>query len=226
MKIGEFRDYYEYKVVQHETTCAHGRGPYFTDVEIEHIARWMAAHSKSVEGLKGVCHGARGGLEVDEFKKHLPNAEVFGTDLFPFAGKSFHCRGSSDVVEWDFNCEKSEWKHIFDFVYSNSLDHSTDPMKTLSTWLDQLKEDGHIFLQWTVAHRNLNRGDCMGAELHEYIAMGNTTGRVKDLIYSNAFHAKPKKTDLRRRGWEAIVLVIGPSKNRTKGEMRWLKKSL
>ncbi len=212
-KLLKFDTYEDYVKAQEETALRRRAGPFFADMTIEKICRWMYVvgmldYLSEGNHLKGICHGARNGLEADEFKNDHPRIDAFGTDLFPFCGKSAKRRGESDVIEWDFSKQKDEWIGKFDFVYSNSLDHARYPDKTLLIWLDQLKEEGVLFVEWSVSGKvEVNKGDCFAARIEEIIKLMNTVGTIKDLIYSNC--PLDKKNRLRRNGLETLVFVVG-----------------
>ncbi len=209
MKLLEFESYEQYVLVQRRAANRRGGAAYFTDLEFSKICDWMSSQTTPLTGegrdIKGICHGARNGLEADEFKKNIRGVDVFGTDLFP-CGKH---KGESDVIEWDFAEQKLEWVGAFDFVYSNSLDHARDPVAVLNTWIEQLQPDGFLFLTWCSGHIEASGGDCFGASLYEYITLANDVGRLKALIYSNC--PREKHNALRKRGLEVVVLVIGHS---------------
>lgn len=208
MRLKKFKSHEHYVEVQRRTACRRGPGPYFTDAEIERIARWLK--SRGVDGpLRGICHGARAGLEADEIVKHFPAADVFGTDLFPYSGKSDRHPGESKVVEWDFSERRSEWIGAFDLIYSNSLDHARDPEGTVAVWMEQLKPGGHLCVQWTASDVKACSGDCFGATLWEYVQLMNSHGRVIDLLYNNVPRGKGR---LRRKSLESVVIVAGRGK--------------
>jgi len=174
MKLTEFESVERYIEVQRRTDGRKSRRSSAKKREIRRIADWI----KQQEGSRvrfGICHGARYGMEVDWFKLRFRRAEIIGTDLF--------LKGHPGVIEWDFHEVKPEWIGKADFVYSNSLDHSYDPMVCLTTWLGQLKDEGHLFVLWHPCQINVRRGDCFGAHLHEYVALMNEAGRVVDVIY-------------------------------------------
>ncbi|KKK60178.1 hypothetical protein LCGC14_3026950 [marine sediment metagenome] len=111
-----------------------------------------------------ICHGARTGAEVLEFRKVFPN--VAGTDI----GGAI----SDLVVRWDFNIKNPQWIGRFDLVYSNALDHSWDPGKTLDVWKGQLKAGGILVVEWAPGHthngsssKKANRTDPVGMTVKE-----------------------------------------------------------
>lgn len=65
---------------------------------------------------EGICHGARNGFEVREFSRYV---KVIGTDISNTASRY-------GLIQWDFHKQKDEWIGKFDFVYTNSIDHSHD----------------------------------------------------------------------------------------------------
>ncbi|SFK64243.1 hypothetical protein SAMN04488518_107165 [Pseudovibrio ascidiaceicola] len=93
----------------------------------------------------GICHGSRNGFEQN-FLSEDNKFDVFGTDISPTA-KQFE-----RSIEWDFHDEKEEWKNKFDFIYSNSLDQGWNPRKALTTWLNQIHQNGVVIIEHTNAH--------------------------------------------------------------------------
>ena len=98
------------------------------------------------EKISGICHGARNGYEVKWFKNNI-NGNVFGTDISETA------INYPDMVVWDFHKINKDWINKFDFIYTNSLDHSIDPKLALDVWIEQIKNDGYIFIEHTLYHR-------------------------------------------------------------------------
>lgn len=95
--------------------------------------------------LKGICHGARNGFEVEWFNKN-PAFKVIGTDISETA------TDFSDMVVWDFHEDNPSWANKFDFVYTNSLDQAMEPAKALGAWAKQINKDGFMFIEHTMAH--------------------------------------------------------------------------
>eukprot|EP00236_Picocystis_salinarum_P005865 CAMPEP_0113929672 /NCGR_PEP_ID=MMETSP1159-20121227/5488_1 /TAXON_ID=88271 /ORGANISM="Picocystis salinarum" /LENGTH=178 /DNA_ID=CAMNT_0000930297 /DNA_START=156 /DNA_END=689 /DNA_ORIENTATION=- /assembly_acc=CAM_ASM_000767 len=95
---------------------------------IEAIAKYMKNEMK-VEGVVyGICHGTRRGLEQRIFRDLLPNSNVFGTEISDTATNFEH------TIQWDYHLKKPEWEGHFDFIYSNTLDHSYDPQLAVDVW--------------------------------------------------------------------------------------------
>ncbi len=213
MKLINFNNYEHYVEAQRRTLLRRGAGPYFTSDSIKKIADWLKLRRPifSSNQLLGICHGARNGLEADEFKKHFSSANVFGTDLFPFSRKSASRRGKSEVIKHDFSIKVRRWIGRFDFIFSNSLDHAKDPVKTLNVWLRQLNSNGYLFVHWSPVHIQASGGDCFGADLYEYIELMNSVGELVDLLYCKVIWSR--KSILQRHGLETIALVVKP-KNR------------
>lgn len=110
-----------------------------------------------------VCHGCRNGVEVDVLQKLNPEAKVFGTDLYGEAYKY----DRTYFKEMDFDVVPEEWKGYFDVVYSNSIDHSRQPLNTLLAWKSELKEDGIIFVNFHWG-RGVSREDCFHLDRDRY----------------------------------------------------------
>jgi hypothetical protein len=148
--------------------------------QIDRIANyWYANRPKPPE--HGICHGARCGTEVELLKSKFGMAKILGTDLNPV--------DKNTVIEWDFHLQKDEWAGAFDFVYTNSLDHSPKPEECLTTWVQQLTSVGMLFVVWAHGCRLDGRplphpgGDCFGASLDEYIWLINKIIPVRDLLW-------------------------------------------
>src|SRR6056297_3035834 len=89
---------------------------------------------------RGICHGTRQGFEQKWFRQAL-GAEVIGTEISETAEEFEH------TIKWDFHDVKDDWVSSFDFVYSNSLDHSHNPRQCLEAWVSCLKPGGLCLLE-------------------------------------------------------------------------------
>lgn len=107
---------------------------------------FIASYLRKVQpGLSsGLCHGSRNGTEVRWFREAL-EVNILGTDISDTAGQF-------DLTQWDFHDVNTDWIGQFDFVYTNSHDHAYDPQKALETWIGQIKPNGAVLLEHTVAH--------------------------------------------------------------------------
>jgi hypothetical protein len=102
----------------------------------EELVRLVKMLKKTVSPLAcGICHGSRNGFEVDELTKLL-GIQVVGTDIAPSAERHPH------MFQWDFHEVKPEWRGHWDFIYSNSFDHSYDPKLCLERWMGTLAPNG------------------------------------------------------------------------------------
>lgn len=110
---------------------------------IETIATYIKAHVPHVSFA--LCHGTRRGNEQRYFRECL-HAEVMGTEISDTA------REFPYTIEWDFHDIKEEWIESVDFIYSNSLDHSYDPVRCLQQWMRCLKVGGICVLGYSTNH--------------------------------------------------------------------------
>jgi len=205
MRLHQFDSYDKY--LETQVRGSHyriNRRPSANLLEFGRIANYLRANDRQT--TKFICHGARCGTEVRLFKDEFPIADVFGTDLF--------AKDPSCVIEWDFHKSKPEWLNAFDVVYSNTLDHSPEPLECLHTWISQLKPTGLLFLTWSPAHELEDRpqlpfpgGDCFGARLEEYLDLLRQLGKVHDLLWCEV-------------GRGQIVIVTGPSPVQPVGRRR------
>jgi hypothetical protein len=96
--------------------------------------------------ITGICHGSRNGFEQNYLRDLSPDIEAIGTDI----SETVHSFENS--LQLDFHDEKKDFIGKFDFVFSNSLDQSWNPKKALTTWLNQIKRNGILILEYTEAH--------------------------------------------------------------------------
>lgn len=151
----KYRDYEEYRSSQIELNGA----------KLDRV--WADERTLSTVGdraleqnpvPRGLCHGTRNGFE-QQFLANYTGGSVLGTEIADSA-ESFPA-----TVQWDFHDENPDWLNSFDFVYSNSFDHSYDPVLALNTWFAQVKRGGSLFLEWTEAHGTsfADKGDPFGS---------------------------------------------------------------
>lgn len=117
--------------------------------------------------VKVLCHGTRNGKEQGYFKQFLQftDSHVIGTEISPTADQF------SDTIQWDFHDQKPGWIGNFDIVYSNALDHSHSPKECVQTWLDQLNEDGLLFVEWSKDNLKSNAVNPFSGTPEEWEAM-------------------------------------------------------
>ena len=100
----------------------------------------------------GLCHGVRSGWENKTLGEQL-GCTVIGTEI----GDKF---GHPDItIQWDMHDVKDEWIGKCDVIYTNSFDHSYDPIYALKQWASCLKETGIIVTQFIEEQKgNLSGG--------------------------------------------------------------------
>lgn len=135
MKLYKYESYDQYKIIQTEANKRKLKRVWVNEKTIKQIKTYMP-EAKSI-----LCHGVRNAAELDYFQKEYPEGKIIGTEISDTATKF------KNVVQWDFHNENKDWIDQFDIVYSNSWDHSFDPEKSLTTWKDQIKESGKIFIE-------------------------------------------------------------------------------
>lgn len=111
-------------------------GPNYSRINM--VATYIKKHIPNIKF--GICHGTRRGTEQRDFKNIL-NIPVIGTEI------SHTAEQFPDTIQWDFHEVKEEWLDSVSFIFSNSLDHSYDPIKCLNAWMSCIAPDGKIFLQ-------------------------------------------------------------------------------
>ena len=207
MELVTFNTYEQYLRLQRRSARAKRWFPFFTWLEIKRIAEWVTEHKAGGVG-RIVCHGARSGLECDEFKKHFPEAEAFGTDLCPYLGLSDRAKGVSPVVEHDFSVQRAEWITAFDLVYSNSLSHAVDPARCLTVWLEQLRPGGVLALQWDYsAMGRVGGSDVFACDVGELARMVDKAGKFLDVLWVDC--PWEKRGLLARKALRVFVVIGG-----------------
>ena len=140
---GEF-DYQFYKKAQDvlNKKKLHQYGP--SEPLVKQLAHYAKREWKEIQYTPrvGLCHGTRRGDEQKWFSKHL-EIPVYGTDIAESANQF------KNTFQWDFHDIKPEWVNKIDFIYSNSLDHSYDPIFCLRQWFRCLKPGGICILGWS-----------------------------------------------------------------------------
>tara|TARA_B100000282_G_scaffold296866_1_gene280625 strand:+ start:1818 stop:2492 length:675 start_codon:yes stop_codon:yes gene_type:complete len=111
-------------------------GPNYS--RMEPVASYIKENVKNI--TFGLCHGTRRGDEQKNLAKAL-GIKVLGTEISPTA------TDFKDTIEWDFHEVKEEWIGKVSFIYSNSLDHSYDPIKCLGSWMSCVSPGGVILIQ-------------------------------------------------------------------------------
>lgn len=123
----------------------------------ENIA-FLADYIRKVIGQPtfGICHGTRRGKEQEWFRDYL-ECEVIGTEISETAEQFPH------TICWDFHESRPEWVEAVDFIYSNSLDHSYDPEKCISVWINCLKKGGLCIIEHSSEDEGCSETDPFGA---------------------------------------------------------------
>jgi hypothetical protein len=167
VKIYKYEGYTEYVLAQ---TAANRRKIANVWVRPETIAQVAKNAPSLVHSI--LCHGTRNGAEQKLFKHHFPRAFVIGTeisdntDLFQY------------TIQHDFHEPRDVWNGLFDIVYSNSLDHSYDPLKALRTWRAQLMPTGRLFIEYcfTPETNIVNEVDSLQISFDELVGLFDDVG--------------------------------------------------
>ena len=144
-----------------------------------------------------ICHGVRFGFEVEFFRKKFPIKNVYATELCE--GAFLFNKENFSVMDFDKNIK--EWHNKFDIVYSNSIDHSRNPIKTIDMWRKSLKINGIMYL--TISWGNkVNTKDCFCLIKNSGENRDNYIQKIKkiiapinkiELIYCSELYNRAKK---------------------------------
>lgn len=191
MKLHKYNNYKEYCKNQIITNKRKLELVWVQEQELDSMVSFIKSKGRKKD-LKGLCHGVRNGWEVEYFRKKL-NAKVVGTDISDTASKF------ANVIEWDFHKIQLEWIGEFDFIYSNSLDHSYNPELALYQWMRCVNKKGVCFVHWAEAHSeaHMDNTDCFGASIDEYRKLIRKRYRII------------KELNINTNKRSSIVLVVG-----------------
>jgi len=181
MNIYKYKNYNEYIECQKDATTKKFEKIWVCREELLAISDYLKVHNKGIINF-GICHGVRNGYEVGVFGELL-GAKVIGTEISELASDK------KDVVIWDFNKRNEEWVGACDFVYTNALDHSFNPVETIDTWMEQLSPNGLLFIEWTRGHRFSKKTnmkvDCFLATFLDYKNLLSENGKIVRIINRN-----------------------------------------
>ena len=154
MKIYPYKDYQEYVQAQTEANLQ--------KIKLVHVTRNTVSHISRMHGPASMilCHGTRNAAEQKLFQQFYPQATIIGTEI------SHTAADFPMTVQWDFHDRRQDWIRQFDIVYTNSFDHSIDPSKALTTWSEQLHDQGCLYLEHSF-HVKSRSWDPLEIEINE-----------------------------------------------------------
>jgi len=173
MKTYQYTSYKEYRNSQISTNLKKIKGVYSDSNTISKLITSL----ENKEDLQDIlCHGVRNGKETLHFTEALERfnvkAKVVGTELSKECVKRYKDQYPENIklITWDMNKNKKEWENKFDIVYSNSLDHSYDLVKTITNWGKQVKPKGYLCIEWDILQNNqAHKEDPQQASYNEII---------------------------------------------------------
>jgi len=182
--LGAHPTYISYREAQEAKTGKELEALFLPEVVANVVVRFVAEHLAPRPGqcaLRGLCHGAKIGGEVRMLRRGFEaqcrgcNISLLGTDISKeAAGKS-----NGDVVFHDYQLPREEWLGEFDFIYSNTLDHSLYPLAALTAWRHSLRAHESLM---ALHHSNLHQSlhidavDVYGGSLGDYCHLVHTAG--------------------------------------------------
>ncbi len=189
----EHTDYDWYVEVQRRLTAKKTSNgtTYFTwctEKMMEDVNHLIHQYVSSI--LTILCHGCRCGTEVNELQKLNPEAKVHSTDIYGIAYKF----DRTYFREMDFDLVLDEWKGYFDVIYSNSLDHSRDPINTLLAWKSELRNGGICFVDFNWG-RGVSKEDCFRLDGIDYKTEVEDISREvnMEILYVSSPYVDPYK---------------------------------
>lgn len=144
--LHEYSSYEEYRDTQIKYNKKKLREVWADETTLGRVAEVLEKRFPPTHKISGLCHGSRNGFEQGYFNSRDKRYEVTGTDISDTASDF------ESSVQWDFHDVNPDWVSFFDFVYSNSLDQSWQPKQAVTTWLNQLNDNGVLIIEHTQAH--------------------------------------------------------------------------
>jgi hypothetical protein len=141
-EAGKF-DYEKYRAIQIEGNHRKLSNVWVIRENIDFLSNYLKENIGTID--TGICHGTRRGCEQTWFREGL-KCDVFGTEISDTATQF------PNTIQWDFHEIKPEWIGRFDFIYSNSLDHSYNPESCIKQWMKCLNEKGLCIIEHTSLH--------------------------------------------------------------------------
>ena len=180
-----FSSYDEYvKAQKHLTMRKVGAGRTRCFVARDEVHSISEYHKKIGKVENGMCHGVRLGKELDMFEEEFGEGKWVGTEIVAEL-----CDGVR-IFNADFSHIRDEWVGTFDVIFSNSLDHSHTPFKTVKAWVACLSPTGRLYVEWTPWHNKLGGfgacADCYAANEEEYFELFRSVGKIEAVLVVNA----------------------------------------
>lgn len=136
-KAGGF-NYTAYRSIQAQANVSKLDRVWVMEENIRFISEYIGV---TMNPKFALCHGTRQGKEQEWFMKYVPGCSVLGTEIADTAEQF------PNTIYWDFHDVKPEWVNSVDFIYSNSIDHSYNPVKCLQAWMRCVKIGGVCILE-------------------------------------------------------------------------------
>lgn len=151
--LHKYASYDEYANTQKSINRAKINHVWADDLTLTKVAEVVSENHAPTNKIKGICHGARNGYEVNKLREITGSNDIMGTDISETAEQF------KNLITWDFHDSNPDWIGENDFIYSNSLDQSWKPMKALECWLNQIKADGVVIIEHTMYHSASGAGE-------------------------------------------------------------------
>ncbi len=184
MKVWAYASYAEYVAAQIEANKRKVQNVWVRPETVAKIAMYVP---RTIEKI--MCHGTRNAAEQKLFRKFFPLATVvLGTEISDNAAEF------PDTVQHDFHEANPKWVGKFDLVYTNALDHAYSPLLALTTWREQLKPTGRLFIEYSFTPENntSKASDPLELEQFELVALFDEVGlRVFDTFRASGMKGEP-----------------------------------
>lgn len=202
MKIYNYSSYDDYVNAQTEANKRKIENSYVDPISLSKLVE----HLYNVHLLKPMtilCHGTRRGLEQQYFLDIynstygiMPN--ITGTEI------STTALNYPNTIQWDFHDVKPEWLNSIDSIYSNSFDHSYNPIDCLDAWMTCLSKNGKCVIEYSIECDTVSgRIDPFAASLDEYRDFIGRKYIINDIITNEGLPDK----GLTHRGLRYFIII-------------------
>lgn len=172
MNVYKYNDYTDYVKCQQDANIRKKNSHWVQEKDIELLVDYM--NKNNIDNKKILCHGTRAGYEQKFFKNHVVNLEyILGTEISETATEF------EDTIQHDFHIMKDEWENYFDIIYTNSWDHSYDPNKSLDVWINCIKINGYLFIEWNKNNLKNSKSDPFSSTMEVYKEIFNKKNNIE-----------------------------------------------
>lgn len=128
-----------------------------------------------------ICLGSRNNWEKTILKKYLDSLEIFDLDI---------CEKSNCDYTYDFQKLPDSFLEKWNIIFTNSLDHSINPIETVNYWYNYLSKNGLLIIGYEPNvdenHISFGKYDCSTLPLQWHKNLDNNKLKIVKEFTANA----------------------------------------